>query len=288
MDRLWKGLQSTIASRKIDTIEGSGRLVSPTQVRVGDTVYEAEHVVLATGSQPKSLPGLEIDGERVITSDHALLLDRVPEFGGRPWRRRDRGRVRQRLAVLRRRGDDRRDAPPVGAAGGRDKREAAAAGVPAPRHQVRARRQVRVGQAHRHRRHGHARGRQDARRRPAAGRGGPRPGLRRARLRRSRRGHGAGFRQGGLALPDEHPLDLRGRRPHQHAAARARRVRRGDHGRGADRRPSRHPDRLRRRAADHLLRSGGRLGRPHLGASRRARPEDGRVQLQRSAATAGA
>jgi dihydrolipoamide dehydrogenase len=78
VDRLWKGLQSTIASRKIDTIEGSGRLESPTRVRVGETVYEAEHVVLATGSQPKSLPGLEIDGERVITSDHALELDRVP------------------------------------------------------------------------------------------------------------------------------------------------------------------------------------------------------------------
>ena len=78
VDRLWKGLQSTIASRKIDTIEGSGRLESPTRVRVGDTVYEAEHIVLATGSQPKSLPGLEIDGERVITSDHALELDRVP------------------------------------------------------------------------------------------------------------------------------------------------------------------------------------------------------------------
>ena len=78
VDRLWKGLQSTIASRKIDTIEGAGRLESPTQVRVGETVYEAEHVVLATGSQPKSLPGLEIDGERVINSDHALQLDRVP------------------------------------------------------------------------------------------------------------------------------------------------------------------------------------------------------------------
>ena len=79
VDRLWKGLQSTIASRKIDTIEGSGRLESPTQVRVGDTVYEAEHVVLATGSEPRSLPGLEIDGERVINSDHALQLDRVPD-----------------------------------------------------------------------------------------------------------------------------------------------------------------------------------------------------------------
>src|SRR5215468_10445920 len=78
VDRLWRGLQSTIASRKIDTIEGSGRLESPTSVRVGDTVYEAEHVVLATGSVPRSLPGLEIDGTRVITSDEVLRMDRVP------------------------------------------------------------------------------------------------------------------------------------------------------------------------------------------------------------------
>jgi len=78
VDRLWKGLQSTIASRKIDTIIGDGRLVSPTSVRVNDTVYEAGHIVLATGSEPRSLPGLEIDGTRVITSDDALRLDRVP------------------------------------------------------------------------------------------------------------------------------------------------------------------------------------------------------------------
>src|SRR6201991_4222339 len=77
-DRLGQGLQSTSASRKIDAIEGPGRLESPTGVRVGDTVYEAGHVVLATGSEPKSLPGLDLDGERVITSDHALVLDRVP------------------------------------------------------------------------------------------------------------------------------------------------------------------------------------------------------------------
>ena len=79
VDRLWRGLQSTISARKIDTVEGSGRLESPTSVRVGDTVYEAEHVVLATGSVPRSLPGLEIDGTRVITSDDALQLDRVPD-----------------------------------------------------------------------------------------------------------------------------------------------------------------------------------------------------------------
>ena len=77
--KLWKGLQGLIKSRKITYVEGDGRLVSPTAVQVGDTTYEAEHVVLATGSEPKSLPGLDIDGERIITSDHALVLDRVPE-----------------------------------------------------------------------------------------------------------------------------------------------------------------------------------------------------------------
>ena len=78
VERLWKGLQSTIASRKIDTIDGHGRLISPTQVQVGDTIYEAGHIVLATGSEPRSLPGLDIDGDRVISSDDALRYGRVP------------------------------------------------------------------------------------------------------------------------------------------------------------------------------------------------------------------
>ena len=45
---------------------------------VGDAVYTGDHIVLATGSVPKSLPGLTIDGERIISSDDALQLDRVP------------------------------------------------------------------------------------------------------------------------------------------------------------------------------------------------------------------
>jgi dihydrolipoamide dehydrogenase len=76
--RLWKGLTGLVSSRKIDVIEGDGRLVSPTAVQVGDQVIEGAHVVLASGSDARSLPGLEIDGERVISSDHALRLDRVP------------------------------------------------------------------------------------------------------------------------------------------------------------------------------------------------------------------
>jgi dihydrolipoamide dehydrogenase len=78
VDRLWKGLQSTLASRKVEIVYGDGRLVSPTQVKVGETVFEGAHVVLATGSESRSLPGLSIDGQRVITSDHALRLDHVP------------------------------------------------------------------------------------------------------------------------------------------------------------------------------------------------------------------
>ena len=76
--RLWKGLVGLVGSRHIDVIEGEGRLVSPTAVQVGDTLVEGAHVVLASGSQARSLPGLEIDGTRVINSDHALQLDRVP------------------------------------------------------------------------------------------------------------------------------------------------------------------------------------------------------------------
>jgi len=78
VERLWKGLQSTLGSRKIDTIIGDGKLTSPTSVTVNGAVYTGDHVVLATGSVPRSLPGLTLDGVRVITSDDALQLDRVP------------------------------------------------------------------------------------------------------------------------------------------------------------------------------------------------------------------
>ncbi len=46
---------------------------------VGDATYTGDYVVLATGSVPRSLPGLSIDGSRVISSDEGLSLDRVPK-----------------------------------------------------------------------------------------------------------------------------------------------------------------------------------------------------------------
>ncbi|MYW06341.1 dihydrolipoyl dehydrogenase [Streptomyces sp. SID3343] len=79
ISRLFKGLTGLIKSRNITVVEGAGKLVSPTAVEVNGQRYEGRHVVLATGSVPKSLPGLEIDGNRVVNSDHALVLDRVPQ-----------------------------------------------------------------------------------------------------------------------------------------------------------------------------------------------------------------
>lgn len=76
--RLYKGLSGLVKSRGVTLVEGEGRLIRPDTVAVGESTYTGRNVVLATGSVPKSLPGLEIDGSRVIASDHALTLDYVP------------------------------------------------------------------------------------------------------------------------------------------------------------------------------------------------------------------
>ena len=74
----YKGLQGLIKARGITTIDGEGRITSPTTVQVGEDTIVGKNVVLATGSYSKSLPGLEIGG-RVITSETALQMNWVPE-----------------------------------------------------------------------------------------------------------------------------------------------------------------------------------------------------------------
>lgn len=78
ISRLYKGLQGLIKSAKITVVEGHGKLVGPDTVEVEGRRYTGRNIILASGSYARSLPGLEIDGERVITSDHALVMDRVP------------------------------------------------------------------------------------------------------------------------------------------------------------------------------------------------------------------
>ena len=78
VSKLYKGLQGLVKSRNVTYIEGHGRLVSPNEVEVNGVRYQGKNIVLATGSYPKTLPGLEIDGHQIITSEQALHMDRVP------------------------------------------------------------------------------------------------------------------------------------------------------------------------------------------------------------------
>src|SRR5664279_1139638 len=78
VNRLYKGLQGLIKSRKIQLVEGEGKFVRPNTVVVGGDRFIGKDVVLATGSYSRSLPGLEIEG-RVITSTQGLSLEWIPE-----------------------------------------------------------------------------------------------------------------------------------------------------------------------------------------------------------------
>ena len=77
--KLHKGLQGLVKSRNITFIEGHGKLVAKDTVEVNGTKYTGKNIVLATGSYAKTLPGLDIDGKRVMTSEHAIKLDYVPK-----------------------------------------------------------------------------------------------------------------------------------------------------------------------------------------------------------------
>jgi dihydrolipoamide dehydrogenase len=79
--RLYKGLTGLVESRGITMVSGEGRLEildSVPGVTVGRDRYQGRHVVLATGSYSRSVPGLDLDGERVLSSEHALQLEKLP------------------------------------------------------------------------------------------------------------------------------------------------------------------------------------------------------------------
>jgi dihydrolipoamide dehydrogenase len=82
-DRMAKGVEFLFRKRQITLVAGRGLLEGPGAVRVATAdgqsrTLEARAVVLATGARPKSLPGIAIDGRRVISSDEALRLERLP------------------------------------------------------------------------------------------------------------------------------------------------------------------------------------------------------------------
>ncbi|MGU3586563.1 dihydrolipoyl dehydrogenase [Rhodococcus sp. C26F] len=79
VDRLHRGLSSLIeTSPNITVIRGAGTVVGTHTVRVGDEEYTGSNLVLATGSRPRTIPGVDIGG-RVMTSDSALDMPTIPE-----------------------------------------------------------------------------------------------------------------------------------------------------------------------------------------------------------------
>ena len=74
-----KGIEFLFKKNKIDWIKGWATIPAPGQVKVGDTVHEAKNIVIATGSEPASLPGVEVDEKIVVTSTGALTLNKIPK-----------------------------------------------------------------------------------------------------------------------------------------------------------------------------------------------------------------
>jgi dihydrolipoamide dehydrogenase len=79
ISKLHKGLQGLVKSRNITYIEGHGKLVAKDTIEVNGEKITGKNIILATGSYARSLPGLDIDGVKIMTSDHATKLDYVPK-----------------------------------------------------------------------------------------------------------------------------------------------------------------------------------------------------------------
>jgi dihydrolipoamide dehydrogenase len=83
VDQLWKGLQGLMKKRKVTTFSGVGslgpdRLVTVIGADGERTEITGRHIILAAGSVPRTIPGFEVDGRLVLTSDEVLALEKLP------------------------------------------------------------------------------------------------------------------------------------------------------------------------------------------------------------------
>ncbi|UWQ92173.1 dihydrolipoyl dehydrogenase [Rhodobacteraceae bacterium M382] len=73
------GIEFLFKKNKIDWIKGYGSIPAPGKVQVGDTTYDTKNIVVASGSVPASLPGVDVDEKIVVTSTGALELSKIPK-----------------------------------------------------------------------------------------------------------------------------------------------------------------------------------------------------------------
>ncbi|WP_282129747.1 dihydrolipoyl dehydrogenase [Roseobacter litoralis] len=74
-----KGIEFLFKKNKIDWLKGWGSIPEAGKVKVGDEVHEAKNIIIASGSEPASLPGVEVDEKTVVTSTGALELAKIPK-----------------------------------------------------------------------------------------------------------------------------------------------------------------------------------------------------------------
>ncbi len=74
-----KGIEFLFKKNKIDWIKGWASIPAAGKVQVGDTTYDAKNIVIASGSEPSALPGVEVDEKTVVTSTGALALGSIPK-----------------------------------------------------------------------------------------------------------------------------------------------------------------------------------------------------------------
>ena len=77
VNKLYRGVEGLLGSRKVEVIIGWGRVTSPTTVEVNGETITGKNLILATGSYSRTLPTLPIEG-RVITSEQALQMEWIP------------------------------------------------------------------------------------------------------------------------------------------------------------------------------------------------------------------
>jgi len=73
-----KGVEFLFRKNKVTWMKGTGRIVAPGKVGVGDTEYETKNIVIATGSESMPLAGVDVDEKQIVTSTGGLELDKVP------------------------------------------------------------------------------------------------------------------------------------------------------------------------------------------------------------------
>ena len=74
-----KGIEFLFKKNKIDWLKGWGSIPEPGKVKVGDEIHEAKSIIVASGSEATSLPGVEVDEKIVVTSTGALELSKIPK-----------------------------------------------------------------------------------------------------------------------------------------------------------------------------------------------------------------